>query len=194
MTKRTKLGILRQRLRMRVVPMAFAALLAVSAAGCGKVVFVTGLDRDELFNVGDQSGSCRELRVYLTTMENRYKEDYGSDVFTRSGNETVGNSLKENALERLVKVKALNQIASVEGILLDETEISDARKRGAAYMESLSDAEKDYLGISALDAEEMMKDYLLAAKMADQLVSDVPREVSDDEARTVTVQSILVKT
>ena len=40
----------------------------------------------------------------------------------------------------------------------------------------------------------MMKDYLLAAKMADQLVSDVPREVSDDEARTVTVQSILVKT
>lgn len=39
MTKRTKLGILR-RLRMRVVPMAFAALLAVSAAGCGKVVFV----------------------------------------------------------------------------------------------------------------------------------------------------------
>lgn len=193
MTKRTKLGILR-RLRMRVVPMAFAALLAVSAAGCGKVVFVTGLDRDELFNVGDQSGSCRELRVYLTTMENRYKEDYGSDVFTRSGNETVGNSLKENALERLVKVKALNQIASAEGILLDETEISDARKRGAAYMESLSDAEKDYLGISALDAEEMMKDYLLAAKMADQLISDVPREVSDDEARTVTVQSILVKT
>ena len=61
-------------------------------------------------------------------------------------------------------------------------------------MESLSDAEKDYLGISALDAEEMMKDYLLAAKMADQLISDVPREVSDDEARTVTVQSILVKT
>lgn len=59
MTKRTKLGILR-RLRMRVVPMALAALLAVSAAGCGKVVFVTGLDRDELFNVGDQSSSLQE--------------------------------------------------------------------------------------------------------------------------------------
>ena len=164
MTKRTKLGILR-RLRMRVAPMAFAALLAVSAAGCGKVVFVTGLDRDELFNVGDQSGSCRELRVYLTTMENRYKEDYGSDVFTRSGNETVGNSLKENALERLVKVKALNQIASAEGILLDETEVSDARKRGAAYMESLSDAEKDYLGISALsELKQEIEDQLLVNK------------------------------
>lgn len=174
------------------VLLALAVLLLTE--GCGKVVFVTGLDRDELFNVGDQSGSCREMRVYLTTMENQYKEDYGQDVFTRSGNETVGDSLKENALERLVKVKTLNQIASGEGVTLEEMEISDAQQSADQYMNSLSDAEKKYLGISENDAAEMLKEYRLAAKMARQMVSDVPDEVSDDEARTVTVQSILIKT
>ena len=179
----------------RIILSALLATVVMAVtSGCGKVVFVTGLDRDELFTVGDQSGSCREMRVYLTTMENQYKEDYGADVFTRSGNETVGDSLKENALERLVKVKALNQIASGEGVTLEETELSDARQSAGQYMDSLSDAEKKYLGISDNDAAEMLEEYRLAAKMARQMVSDVPDEVSDDEARTVTVQSILIKT
>ena len=169
-----------------------AVLLATT--GCGKLVFVTGLDRDELFNVGDQSGSCREMRVYLTTMENQYKEAYGDDVFTRSGNETVGDSLKENALERLVKVKVLNQIADEVNVSLDETEVSDARQAAKDYYASLSETEQKYLGISEQDAVDMLQDYRLAAKMAEEMTSGVPDEVSDDEARTVTVQSILIKT
>lgn len=181
-------------LRRRLAALGGTMALLVTLSGCGKVVFVTGLDRDELFNVGDQSGSCREMRVYLTTMENQYRKAYGDDVFTRSGNETVGDSLKENALERLVKVKALNQIAAKEEVALDETEVSGARQTAGSYLSSLSDAEREYLGISENDAVEMVKEYRLAAKMAEQMTSGVPDEVSDDEARTVTVQSILIKT
>ncbi len=194
MSKRKREKEKRSHRRRAALPALLAAAVMTLTSGCGKVVFVTGLDRDELFTVGDQSGSCREMRVYLTTMENQYKEDYGEDVFSRSGNETVGDSLKENALERLVKVKALNQIAAGEGVTLEETEASDARQSADQYMNSLSDAEKKYLGISESDAAEMLEEYRLAAKMAQQMVADVPDEVSDDEARTVTVQSILIRT
>ncbi len=181
---------------LRKCPVLLALVLAVmlGVTGCGRVVFVTGLDLDELFTVGDQKGSCRELRVYLLTMENQYKETYGDDVFTRAGNETLEESLKENALERLVKVKALNQMAARQEVSLEETEISSAAQKAGQYMESLTEADLSYLRISSSDAQNMFREYALAAKMAEQMTAGVSREVSDDEARSVTVQSILIKT
>lgn len=184
--------VLSRRRRPILLALVLAAVLGLT--GCGRVVFVTGLDLDELFTVGDQKGSCRELRVYLLTMENQYKETYGDDVFTRTGNETLEESLKENALERLVKVKALNQMAAGQEVSLEETEISSAAQKAGQYMESLTDADLSYLKISSSDAQNMFREYALAAKMAQQMTAGVSREVSDDEARTVTVQSILIKT
>jgi foldase protein PrsA len=181
-------------LRKRCLRMMLQAALLVMLTGCGRVVFITGLDMDELFTVGEQRGSCRELRVYLLTMENQYKSAYGEDVFTREGNETVGDSLKENALERLVKVKVLNQMAENEGVRLEETEIAQATQAAQQYMESLSEADRQYLRITQTTVQTMFQEYLLAAKEASGLTADVSREVSDDEARSVTVQNILIKT
>ncbi len=179
--------------RVSLLPALLLAIM-LGVTGCGRVVFVTGLDLDELFTVGDQKGSCRELRVYLLTMENQYKETYGEDVFTRAGNETLEESLKENALERLVKVKALNQMAARQDVALEETEISSAAQKAGQYMDSLTEADRSYLKITGSDAQNMFREYTLAAKMAEQMTAGVSREVSDDEARTVTVQSILIKT
>lgn len=182
----------RRRRNMFLSAILLTVLLALN--GCGRVVFTSGLDFDELFTIGSQNGTCRELRVYLLTMENQYKEAYGDDVFERSGNESVGESLKENALERLVKVKALNQIAEDQGVSLVETESAQANLLASQYIESLTDADKKYMRISERDVQRMFREYALAAKMAEALTADVSREVSDDDARTVTVQSILIKT
>ena len=182
----------RRRRNMFLTAILLTVLLALN--GCGRVVFTSGLDFDELFTVGSQKGTCRELRVYLLTMENQYKEAYGDDVFERSGNESVGESLKENALERLVKVKALNQIAEDQEVSLVETESAQANLLASQYMESLTDADKEYMRIGERDVQRMFREYALAAKMAEALTADVSREVSDDDARTVTVQSILIKT
>lgn len=182
----------RRRTRCLLAVLLTALLLALT--GCGRVVFITGLDMDELFTVGEQRGSCRELRVYLLTMENQYREAYGEDVFSREGNETVGDSLKENALERLVKVKVLNQIAADKDIRLEETEIAQAAQTSARCMESLTDADLQYLRITQSTLQMMFQEYLLAAKTASTLTAGISREVSDDEARTVTVQSILIRT
>ncbi len=173
---------------------AWMVTLMVTLTGCGRVVFVTGLDMDELFTVGEQRGSCRELRVYLLTMENQYREAYGSDVFERIGNESVGESLKENALERLVKVKVLNQVASQDELTLAETEIAQARQAAGSYMESLTDADRQYLKVTQSTLEMMFREYMLAARVADSMIADISREVSDDDARTVTVQNILIRT
>ncbi len=180
--------------RTRCLLAVLLTALLLTMTGCGRVVFITGLDMDELFTVGEQRGSCRELRVYLLTMQNQYREAYGEDVFSREGNETVGDSLKENALERLVKVKVLNQIAADQGIQPEETEIAQAAQAAGRYMESLTDADLQYLRVTQSTVQRMFQEYLLAAKTANSLTAGISREVSDDEARTVTVQSILIKT
>ena len=184
----------RLRLRRHLCALLSAMMFTIALTGCGSVVFVSGLEGDELFSVGTQNGSRREFVVYLTTLENQYKETYGEDVFTRAGNETVGESLKENALELLVKVKALNEIAEGMELASDETDEALARQAMTRWMDSLSDADRAYLDITQNEVLTMYLEYDLALQAAEALIADIDTEVSDDEARTVTVQSILIKT
>jgi foldase protein PrsA len=44
------------------------------------------------------------------------------------------------------------------------------------------------------DIEEMYREYALAEKVYEYLIADINPEISDDEARTITVQHILIKT
>ena len=186
---RTWIGVIR-----RLCVILPAILLAWSLSGCGKVILVSGLGGDALFTVGDQSGSVREFTVYLVTLENQYKALYGDDVFEREGNETLEGSVKDNALEMLVKVKVLNVIAEDLGLETDETESSRAALAAEQFLAGLSEADLEYLNLTSSQAADMYEDYHLALEAAQALIADVDREVSDDEARTVTVQSILIKT
>ena len=181
---------LRRRL-LRVLP---AVIVSCLLAGCGKVIFVSGLGSDPLFTVGEQSGTADELAVYLVTLQNQYKALYGEDVFEREGNETLEESLKDNALELLVKVKVLNGAAGSLGLETDETESAKAAQAAEQYVGGLSEADLDYLGVQMSQITQMYEEYDLALEAAQALIADVDREVSDDEARTVTVQSILIKT
>ena len=181
---------LRRRL-LRVLP---AVIMSAMLAGCGKVIFVSGLGSDPLFTAGEQSGTMVEFTVYLVTLENQYKALYGEDVFDREGNGTLADSLKDNALELLVKVKVLNEAAGSLGLETDETESAKAAQAAEQYIAGLSEADLDYLGVKASQIAQMYEEYDLALEAAQALIADVDREVSDDEARTVTVQSILIKT
>lgn len=178
----------------RVLSLALCICCMLSLSGCGKVIFVTGMGWNQLFTVGDQSGSQKEFNVYFVTLQNLYKQTYGEDVFTREGNDTVAESLKEYALELLVKVKVLNGMAEGNGISLDESELALAEQASSLYWDELTKEDIEYLDVEKTLIQQMYDEYALAVKTAESLIEDVDMEISDDDARTVTVQSILIRT
>ena len=120
-----------------------AALLSVLMllAGCGKsgsttkVVLTTGFAKDEVFKI--ESMSCRvpEIMLYLTTVQNEYKEVFGEQIFEVSQNGvTLQDNLKETVLARIAQIKTLNLMAQERKVTLDDAEKSSVKAASVVYV------------------------------------------------------------
>lgn len=179
---------------------AAAVLTAVLAqgmlTGCGgtKVVFTTGFGKDEVFRIGSVSCTTAELMVYLTTTQSQYESVYGPEVWNVSlDGVTLEENVKETVLAKIAQVKAMYLLAEEKKVTLDEAEQAAAEQAASAYFDSLSDEEKERMGVDSDTVLQLYVEYALADKVYDEIIQDVNPEISDDEARTITVQHILFR-
>lgn len=182
-----------------------AMLLAVSSififSGCGdsdsKVVFTTGFGTNEVFRIGDERANSTEFLLYLTNIANQYEQVYGEELWGLQEDDgtTMLDKCKNFALAQLSQVKAMKLLAEQNELTLTEDEEALVLTAAQQYFASLSTAEKEALG---LEKEELIvqiySEKLLADKLYAYLIRDVNPEISDDEARIITVQHILLKT
>lgn len=160
-----------------------------------KVVLTTGLGKDEVFRIESESCSLSEIMVYLTNTKNQYEDSFGEEIWNiNSGDESINDNVKENVLARVARIKSLNLMAAEYGVSLDDEEIAMANQAGETYYNSLNDTEKTLLNVTMDDIVNMYSEYALAGKVYEYLIADINPEISDDEARTITVQHILIKT
>jgi foldase protein PrsA len=175
------------------------AICMIFATACGKdsrIILTTGFDDDEIFRLEGVSCYKPEVMVYLTTMQNQYESAFGEQIWkTETGGITLEDSVKQTVLARLAKIKMMNLMAASYKLELTKEQEQRAVLAAANYYSSLSDEEKSALGnIKENDICTMYKEYALADSLYDYLTSDVNVEISDDEARTITVEQIKVST
>lgn len=169
--------------------------LKLNEYGNTKIVLTTGFDRDEVFRIDKSSCRLPEAMVYLTNMKNQYEQAFGSQIWQASyDGETLGENLKQTVLARIARIKAMNLLAEKYGISLSDEEIENAALAAKQYYESLNDKERELLAADEKLLCAMYEEYALAGKVYEYLIADINPEISDDEARTITVQHILIKT
>lgn len=160
-----------------------------------KIILTTGFDDNEIFRIEKLSCMMPEAMVYLTNTKNLYENAYGKQILDTSYKGiTFEDSIKETVLARLARIKALNLISLERGISLSEHEEMQCRKAAEEYFDSLNDKEKELLGVDSRLICEMYREYTLANRVYEDLISDINPEISDDEARTITVKYIFIKT
>ena len=183
----------------RVIGIVAAMILMCSFAACskdgGKVVFTTGFEEDELFRIGEVSCTLPEYMIYQTNMQNKYEEAFGEDVWNITfENAALEDNVKDIALAQIAQMKSVYLLALQEGVELTEEEEEKLEKATREYFTSLSEAEVKSMGVDEQDIHRLYKEYALAQKVYEQIVSQVNPEISDDEARTVVVEQIYMKT
>ena len=179
-----------------------AFVLTVSVCGCGngegigtKVVLTTGFGKDEIFRI--ETSSCRlpELMVYLTTIQNRYESVYGREIWeTNADGVTLEENVKNIALAQIAQIKTMNLMAERYEVDLDDEEKAKAENAAQVYYESLGDREIELMGVNEKTIRSLYMELARAEKMYQYTIKDINPEISDDEARTITVQHILIKT
>ena len=171
-------------------------LAVVLMAACDRTVVVTGgFAEGEVFRINTLSCNRSEMNIYLTNMANAYEATFGEQIWTTSaGNTTIEDAFKETVLAKVTRIKVLNLMAKEEKITLSGDERKSLKKAAKAYMKTLSKNEKAELGADEDLVYQMYSEYALAEKVYNSIVDEVDFEISDDDARSITVEQIFIKT
>lgn len=186
----------------KLAALALACVLGLAGvAACGsdgsgtKVVFTTGFDRDEVFRIDSVSCTTAEVMVYLTTTQNQYESVYGPEVWNVAlDGMTLEENVKETVLARIAQIKTMYLLAQSKDVSLDEQEQEKVRQASEKYFQSLNDRERELMGVELKSIQQLYTEYALADKVYQYIIQDINPEISDDEARTITVQHILIRT
>ncbi|MCH5274777.1 MAG: peptidylprolyl isomerase [Lachnospiraceae bacterium] len=175
--------------------------MLVSLCACGgkdsntKVVLTTGFYSDEVFRIENKSCRLPEVMVYLTTLQNQYEEVYGAQIWQADlDGVTLEENVKEMVLAKIAQIKSLNLLAESMDVKLDAAESEKVKLAAEAYYASLNETEIELMGVTPELIEQLYGEYALAEKVYAHIIRDINPEISDDEARTITVQHILIKT
>lgn len=187
--------------RNRRMAAALLTVLLLLLSGCmdslkgSKVVLTTGFEENEVFRIEDMSCTLPEAMVYLINTKNRYESVYGREIWNVSlDGVTLEENIKETVLAQLAQQKTMNLLARQNGVALSEEEEARVMQAAETYFQSLSEEEKSALQITVKDVEELYREYALARKVYQYIIKDINPEISDDEARTITVQYIYFRT
>lgn len=169
-------------------------------SGCGikkdtTVVLTTGFKPNEVFYIEHTPCTLEEFDIYLLNMKNQFASSFGEEIFSVTYNDVqLEDTLKEQVLEKIASVKIMNLLAVELGIELDDEDSARAQAATDAYFQTLSEREKEILNVDYEDILKMYQELALAKKVYNYLIADINPEISDDEARIITVQQILIKT
>lgn len=181
--------------KLASVCMALLFFLTACGEGNTTVVLTTGFKKDEVFKIETISCTVPEMMIYLTNTQNQYETVYGDRIWETSlDGVTLEENVKETVLARMAQVKSMNLLAQSKGVTLDEYELALADQAANEYFQSLSQSEITLMGIEHSHVRQLYEEYALALKVYEQIIRDINPEISDDEARTITVQHILIKT
>lgn len=177
-------------------------MLTAVAAGCGanntdgvKVVLTTGLNKDEVFRIETSSCTLPEIMVYLTNIQNQYESAYGEEIWNINlGDITLEQNVKDIAIAQIAQIKTMNLMALRYQVDLTDEEKAQAANAAKFYYSSLNEKEIEAMGVDEDVITKLYSEYALAEKVYQYIIKDINPEISDDEARTITVQHVLLKT
>lgn len=179
-------------------------MLMISAAvllgGCKKdkkteIVLTTDFEEGEVFRIEKMSCYVPEVMVYLVNSENRYDDIFGPQIWQIPiEGTTLEDKYKDTILARLAQIKVMNLMAQDQDFTLNEDDELRVRSAARDYYASLNEAEKQIMGVDEETIYNVYHDFATADRLYHEITDKVDPQISDDEARIVTVRDILIKT
>lgn len=149
---------------------------------------------DEIFYVEEEVCTLGEAKLFLLNQFNLYSDRYGDKIWKAEyEGKPLYTYLEENVYDFMVRLKSMVLMAASEGIVLSDDDQRLIDLAANDYYGKLTAAEKTYTGATIDDVKDAFSDYFLANKLFAALTKEAQREISDDEARVITVQVIFLE-
>ena len=184
------------KLRKKAALILAAAIAAGSLSGCSlikntEIVFTTGLSGDQLFKIGKSVCTLPEAMIYVMDYQRQYEGIYGVEMWEHDfGGVTFEEYVKDTIINQMASMKAITLLADNYEVELTADEEEKVSQAAADYYGALTKEQIQYMDLELKDVEGLYRDHVLSGKVYEEITKDVNTEVSDDEARIITVQQI----
>lgn len=190
---------------IRLLPIVLALILIVALFGfllksCGKgkdakVLITKTLGKTDVFRIGDEICTTPEIMVFLTTTQSEYEKVYGKAIWnTSQDGVTLESYVKEKVLEKAAQIKSTYLLAKSKGLELTDEEKRFAQAAAKDYCGQIGASQRESLGLTEELLQKLYGEYALANKAYLSVTSEINPEISDDEARIITIEHILIRT
>lgn len=169
--------------------LAAALFLSFSITGCRGGIPMGADIKDT------NSYTLPQSMIVVATERNRYEEIYTDELWnvTLENGMTFQVYLLEQVQTFLRNLKTMSLLAEEQQITLTGAEKDQLRRLSETYYDSLTKDDIAYMGIELDDVITLYQEYYLANKVVGELTRELDLEVSDSEAKVITIQQMAVK-
>ncbi len=155
-----------------------------------KTMYLMAKDRDMELDQGEKQRVEETARTYYESLTDRERQVMGVD----QDGVTLEDNVKDTVLAKLAQIKTMYLMAKDRDMELDQGEKQRVEETARTYYESLTDRERQVMGVDQDTIRQLYTEYAMAEKVYNQIIEGINPEISDDEARTITVEHILIRT
>mgnify|MGYP000992874075 CR=1 FL=1 len=150
----------------------------------------------EVVSVGDKKVSYSEAMAYFKSFQAQVEKQYGPDVwgYDFGGGQTFEALAKQDIMNMMVQNKIIGQKADKYNVSISEDEEAQIKENTTKFLAGITDEDKAKYGITEEIVTNIFRDDLLKQKVYEAATLDVNTEVSDEEAKQITIQHLLIKT
>ena len=184
----------RKRLILTSLLLIFAFVLSGCTIGGKKVVFSDPIRVQSVLTVGSQRCPKEEAYVYLMNYRSLYDNIMGANIWDGSFDlDRLSDSAKVTVKDMIAETYVLSMDAKdKETDTLSEQEEKGIADSARDYYSLMSEKEKEYCGITEAQLVEAYKKFYIAQRNCNALMAAVDQEVSEDEARVIDAQVIVI--
>lgn len=181
----------------RLAAAMMAVMLAICSGGCRvgdeEVTIVRGMAEDEVFLIDGNVCKLPVMKLLLINNMNLNGQSYGIDLLKNEDlkvQKKFEQYVKKISMDEIAQIYSMVALAKAQSVTLTDEQKELAQWAGEDCFKSLTDDEREYLGITQEEVQDIYEKYALADKLYRSLVQDVNEEVSDDEARIMEIRQI----
>jgi len=146
-------------------------------------------------SIGKEKIYYSEAMIYFKYIEAQYESYFGDQIWAYDfGEQNFGEMAKQEIINMIAQTKIIGTQVEKYNIVLTEEDEVLIQQNATNFLAGLTERDKVLYGLTPEAAQMFYRDNMLYEKVYDAATMNVNTEVSDEEAKQIKVQHILVLT
>lgn len=145
--------------------------------------------------VGNDEVYYSEAMIYFKFIQAQYESYFGSEIWTYDmGGQTFGDMAKQEIINMIAQTKIISAQADKYNVVLTEEDENRIKQNAETLLTSLTEEDKVLYGFTEEVVQNFYRDNMLYEKVYEASTINIDTNVSDEEAKQITIQHLLVLT